>query len=130
MVVEGGSLPLSLEWKDGNGLSYGSSLDIDNLPVENYILSITDAGGCTWPSRNYNISDVGDVLIDTVYYTHAHCDQSDGSITVQATTGLAAMLVYSIDNGSTYHDNLGLFTGLPGGEEYKVKVMVNDPLQP
>lgn len=129
LALEGGTLPLALEWKDGNGQSYGSTLDIDHLPVENYILYITDAGGCTWPSRNYNIGDVGDVLIDTVYFAHSHCDQPDGSITVQATTGLAAMLVYSIDNGATYHDNLGEFTGLPEGE-YKVRVKINDPLQP
>lgn len=121
--------PLLFEWKDGSGQSFGSTLDIDHLPVENYVLSISDGNGCTWPSRNYNIQDVGDVLIDTVFYTNAHCGQSDGSLTVVATTGLTAMLLYSIDNGSTYYDNLGEFTGLPANG-YRVKVKINDPLQP
>jgi len=124
-----GTTELTFQWKDGSDQSFGSNLDINHLPVENYVLYITDGNGCTWPSRNYTIVDVGDVLIDTVFFSNAHCNQPDGTITVRATTGLAALLVYSIDNGATYYDNLGEFSGLLASE-YKVKVKINDPLQP
>jgi len=128
-LVVNGNQPVSYEWKNGNSLTISSNLDLFQLPVDNYTLFVTDGYGCSWPSRNFTINDVGDLLIDTVIVQQAHCGKADAKIMVVATTGLAAMLKYSIDNGQSYSYNLGDFYNLTAGI-YKVKVMVSDTTQP
>ena len=116
-----GTPPLILQWVDDVGNPIGSTFDIYNLSVGNYTLLVSDGNNCTTEIGPYTIYDAGDILIQDVNYTQEHCGQQDGSITVTAISGLGDMLYYSIDNGTTYFSNLGIFTSLSSGS-YVVRV--------
>ena len=120
-LIVSGIEPLSWQWIDDLGNPISSSLDIYHLPVGNYTLEVLDSNGCTTSFGPCTIIDAGDVLIDEVEFTNEHCGQQDGSIIVNATSGLSDMLFYSIDNGANYHTNQGVFTGLAAGS-YAVRV--------
>ncbi|MDT8393961.1 MAG: PKD domain-containing protein, partial [Bacteroidales bacterium] len=116
-----GLQPLSWYWLDDIGDTVSTSLDIYHLPVGNYTLEVLDGNGCTTNFGPFTIIDAGDVLIDGVEFTNEHCGQQDGSITINATSGLSDMLFYSIDNGANYFANQGVFNGLSAGS-YAVRV--------
>ena len=120
-LIVSGIEPLSWQWIDDLGNPISSSLDIYHLPVGNYTLEVLDNNGCTTSFGPFTIIDAGDVLIDGVEFTNEHCGQQDGSIIVNATSGLSDMLFYSIDNGANYLANQGVFTGLAAGS-YAVRV--------
>jgi len=116
-----GDPPFILQWLDDMGTPIANTIDIFNLPVGSYTLQVTDSNNCMSNLGPYSITDAGDILIDDVEYISSHCNQQDGSITINATSGLSDMLFYSIDNGATYFSNQGVFTGLPTGS-YAVRV--------
>ncbi|MEA3476601.1 MAG: gliding motility-associated C-terminal domain-containing protein [Bacteroidota bacterium] len=116
-----GSPPFSHTWTNDMGDTIATSLSIFHLPVGNYTIQVSDGNGCTTPFGPYTIHDAGDVLIESVQYSNEHCSQQDAGITVTATSGLTDMLFYSLDNGNTYFNNQGLFTGLSAGN-YAVRV--------
>jgi hypothetical protein len=116
-----GNPPFQYQWVDDLGNPIANTIDIFHLPVGNYTLQVTDGNGCLTEFGPYAIYDAGDVLIQEVDYTQEHCGQQDGSIIITATSGLSTMLFYSIDNGSTYYTNQGIFTALPAGT-YAVRV--------
>jgi gliding motility-associated-like protein len=116
-----GNPPFQYQWIDDLGNPIANTIDIFHLPVGNYTLQVTDGNDCLTEFGPYSIIDAGDVLIEDVNYTYEHCGQQDGSITITATSGLGDMLFYSIDNGSAYYSNQGIFTGLSAGT-YAVRV--------
>ncbi len=116
-----GDPPLSYQWKDASGAVLGDSLNLFGLSVNNYYLWLTDGNSCSTLLKSYSIADAGNLLINTVSFTNADCNNNNGSITVTATSGLSDMLLYSIDNGGTWDLNLGNFPGLPGST-YFVRV--------
>jgi gliding motility-associated-like protein len=60
--------------------------------------------------------------IDSVQSQDISCfGANDGMIRIFA-TGEVSLMYYSIDNGLTYHDNGGLFEGLPPGNPYVISV--------
>lgn len=120
-LVVSGIPPVSYQWLDDMGNPVSNSLDIYHLPVGNYTLEVTDGNSCITPFGPYSIYDAGDVLIEKVEYTQEHCSQQDATITVIAVSGLGEMLFYSLDNGVTYYNNQGLFTGISAGS-YAVRV--------
>ncbi len=113
--------PFSYQWVNDLGNPVANTIDMYQLPVGNYTLQVTDSNDCVTELGPYSIIDVGEVLVEGVSFHPEHCNQSDGSIIVTATSGLGDMLYYSIDNGASYFQNLGVFTGLSGGV-YAVKV--------
>ena len=121
-----GTEPIALEWKNNAGNVLSSEEDIFNLPVGNYYLWATDGNGCNNLVSQYTISDAGDVLIASVSHSDSYCGQNNGSITITAVSGLSDMLEYSIDNGTTWYSNEGLFGGLTPGLDYDVRVRVPD----
>ena len=120
-LIISGIPPYSYQWVDDLGNPIANTLDLYNLSVGNYTLQVTDGNNCTTEFSPFSIIDAGDVLVASVSYTNEHCDQQDGSIIVTATSGLGDMLYYSIDNGTNYVQNLGVFTGLSSGT-YAVRV--------
>lgn len=116
-----GAPPFSYQWYDDLGNPISASIDLYQLPVGNYTLQVTDGNNCQTTIGPYSIIDAGDVLVAGVDFTDEHCNQQDGSIIVTATSGLGDMLYYSIDNGSNYYQNLGVFENLPSGS-YAVRV--------
>ncbi len=124
-VIKGLSIaglpPLTYQWIDDLGNPISNSLDIYHLPVGNYTLEVTDGNNCVNSFGPYAITDAGDVLIQSVDYTQEHCGQQDAGIIVNAISGLGDMLFYSIDNGATYFNNQGIFSGLSAGN-YAVRV--------
>jgi len=123
-IVVDGLQPVIYEWKNGGGTILGHDPDLYHLPVDNYILSVTDSAGCTTQLKTYTIKNVGDSLILSVDKQASHCGLNNGSITVNATAGLADMLFYAIDTNQ-FMANGGLFTGLPPGD---YQVWVKDSL--
>lgn len=116
-----GTPPFSYQWIDDLGNPVATTINLYGLPVGNYTLQVTDGDSCVTDIGPYSIIDAGNVLVESVDYTDEHCNQQDGTITVTATSGLGDMLYYSIDNGATYVQNLGVFTNLPSGS-YAVRV--------
>jgi gliding motility-associated-like protein len=121
-----GTEPIALEWKNNAGTVLSNEEDIYNLPVGNYYLWATDGNGCNNLVSQYTISDAGDVLIASVSHSDSYCGQNNGSITITAVSGLSDLLEYSIDNGTTWHSNEGLFEGLNPVLDYDVRVRVPD----
>jgi len=116
-----GTPPYSYQWFDDLGNPISTTIDMYQLPVGNYTLQVTDGNGCVTNFGPYSIIDVGNVLVEGVSFSAEHCDQADGYIVINATSGLGDLLYYSIDNGVSYFQNLGVFTGLSAGS-YAVRV--------
>jgi len=108
---------VSANWYDGNGNLIGNTPNIDNLPVGNYFLHVTDNNGCITVSNPYNITDGGNILINNVDFSSSHCDQNNGSINITVASVGNDIYEYSIDNGSAWQfDNL--FEYLQSGDYY------------
>ncbi len=114
-LVITGVEPITYRWTDGLGNLISDSLDIYNLSAGEYTLEITDSNNCVTTLGPYSIPDIGDVLIQSVAYSQEYCNHQNGSITVTAVSGFEEMLVYSIDGGATFLNNLGIFPGLSAG---------------
>jgi gliding motility-associated-like protein len=119
LMVEG-TEPLAFEWFDGDGNLVADTLDIYNLPVNNYYLHVLDDHGCETVSEAYTIADAGDVEISEVDYSPGHCGQEIGFIEITATTGSGTELMYSKDNGNSWQTS-NQFVDLPAGN-YFIKV--------
>jgi gliding motility-associated-like protein len=113
--------PYTLTWKNGSGSILGTTPDLYHLPVDNYTLWVSDSAGCITPVKTYTIHNVGDTLILSVNNSAAHCARPDGSIQINATSGLTEMLQYSL-NGTDWFSNGGLFSQVvPGSYQVWVK---------
>jgi gliding motility-associated-like protein len=114
-----GQPPYTYQWA-ASGTPLSDALNIFHLGAGLYELSVTDGNGCSGTLASYVISDAGKILIDTASGTPAYCDNSDGTLTITAISGLGSMLNYFI---KTYNDTLsqwsdGKFTGLNRGTYY------------
>ncbi len=113
--------PYTLTWKNGSGSILGTTPDLYHLPVDNYTLWVSDSAGCNTPVKTFTIHNVGDTLILSVDNSAAHCARPDGSIQINATSGLTDMLQYSL-NGTDWFSNGGLFSQVaPGSYQVWVK---------
>ncbi len=113
--------PYTVTWKNGSGNILGTTPDLYHLPVDNYTLWVSDSAGCNTPVKTYTIHNVGDTLILSVDNSAAHCARPDGSIQINATSGLTEMLQYSL-NGTDWFSNGGLFSQVaPGSYQVWVK---------
>ncbi len=113
-------VPVTWGWYDGMGNLLGNNLDITGLPVGNYFLHVVDDHGCVSISDSYTITDAGNILIDLVNFSPAHCGQNNGTIEVFANTVAGVDYFYSIDDGNLWQDQ-PLFENLAPGS-YLVRV--------
>jgi gliding motility-associated-like protein len=116
-----GTEPFSFQWINDEGQVISTALDISGLSVGNYTLLITDGTNCQWPLGPFAIEDAGDIEILSVETQAEHCGQNDGSISIQAHSGFTNKFLFSIDNGTSFIDNEGLFTNLSSGS-YAIRV--------
>lgn len=90
--VTGGLAPFTYAWSNGS-----STQSISNLAAGNYLLTVTDALGCT-ATGSVNISNLGAPTVSTNILNHVRCyGEHNGKATVTATgTGV---LNYQWSNG-------------------------------
>ena len=120
-----GVVPDNLEWYDGSGNLLGTDLDIFGLSVGNYFLHITDTNNCVTISDSYTVTDAGNILITAVDFSPSHCSQSNGSISIAASSGAGNNFSYSILNGASGSwQPDSLFINLPSGDYF---IKVKDP---
>jgi hypothetical protein len=83
------------------------------LPAGNYDICVRDSHGCTTNGTTILISQPASAItIGSIISTNVSCfGGADGTITISSVTGGNGGYEYSIDGGSTYAANGGLFTG-------------------
>jgi gliding motility-associated-like protein len=105
--VTGGSPVYSYSWSNGSNLQ-----DLVNVPAGTYILTVTDASGCT-SINSYTVTQP-DALLATASITNVSCfGGSDGEIDVTVTGG-TANYTFLWSNGTTTEDLTGLTAGIYG----------------
>lgn len=102
---------------DGGVTQQGANV-FNGLAPNNYTLEIEDANGCT-VTQNAVLNSNSAMVIDNLTATDETCGQSDGTITVNVSLGLAPY-TYSLDAGVTTQPG-NVFNGLPGGN-YTVQI--------
>jgi len=107
----------TVEWHDGNGNLVGTEIEISDLPVGNYFLTVIDTTGCvTQVPTPFNVINTdANLIIESAEGNNATCGLSNGSIEVQ-TSVFSDLLLFSSDGGNTWHDNQGVFDNLPAGD--------------
>ena len=104
--VQGGIPPYMYSWSNG-----ASTPDLNNLPFGNYILTITDADGCTVTAAD-SVNQPAPLLAEVIAPLDASCNGSfDGSIDLNVLGGVAPY-TYLWDNGAGTQEDP---TGLPAG---------------
>ena len=89
-----------------------------NSPSGTYSVSVSDQYGCVQNLGNVNLNLSPNPTIDDIAV--ANCDvQADVTITASST---AAQIFYSLDGGTTYEDNGGVFNNLAPGT-YAVSIL-------
>ena len=89
-----------------------------NSPSGTYSVSVSDQYGCVQNLGNVNLKLSPNPTIDDIAV--ANCDvQADVTITASST---AAQIFYSLDGGTTYEDNGGVFNNLAPGT-YAVSIL-------
>ena len=120
IAASGGTAPY--EYSVDGGTTYLANGGIfTNLPAGTYPVAVRDLLGCVTLGSNLTIIEPPALNIDSEVATPTLCfGSSDGSITIAASGGTPPYL-YSIDGGTTYLANGGIFTGLAAGN-YDVSV--------
>ena len=114
--VTGGTSAYSYSW---NSTPVQTSATATTLPAGSYVVSITDASGCT-TSATATITQPTQVAA-TVAATNVLCNGgSTGSITVNGATGGSGSYQYSIDGGTTW-GSTSTFSNLTAGT-YAVEI--------
>jgi gliding motility-associated-like protein len=108
-----GSTPFAYRWEDLSGNEYGTDIDVSGLPAGQYVLTVTDANGCSLSSSTYTIVDAGNLQVTQVETNRPHCFRPDGQIIIHAFSPTGSALQYSIDDGVTYQAD-SVFSGLIG----------------
>ncbi|MCF6341443.1 MAG: gliding motility-associated C-terminal domain-containing protein [Bacteroidales bacterium] len=102
-----------------NGTNWQSDSVFTNLPAGNYFVKVGDVGDCETVFENNPvvIENIEGPEINSVNTTPETDYSADGQIDISATVSEGDVF-YSIDNGSSFQTNNGLFTGLSAGTYY------------
>ena len=85
VVANGGSSPYSYSWSPGSS----SGASATNIPAGAYVVTVTDANGCT-ATASANVTNIGGPSISASVAQHVGCfGGSNGSGTVNVSTGTA-----------------------------------------
>ncbi len=114
IVASGGAGNLEYSVDDGQTYVDNGGL-FSNLNADTYTIKIRDTAGCEYPGSLLAVTEPPSIDITNEEYENISCAGSgDGSISITASGG-TGNLVYSINNGTDYVDNNGLFTSLNEG---------------
>nr|WP_298923474.1 T9SS type B sorting domain-containing protein [uncultured Allomuricauda sp.] len=89
-----------------------------NSPAGNYHVTIEDQYGCSAPLGNVALTLTPNPTIDAIAVDNC---SNPSTVTITATSG-AAQVLYSLDNGTTYEDNAGIFNNVIAGT-YNVAIL-------
>ena len=103
-VITGGSAPLSYSWSNG-----ATTEDITGLSAGVYVLTVTDANGCT-QIQTYLVDNQANAIAYTSSITNEICSNNSGSIDLIVTGGTAPY-TYLWSNGATTASINGLSAG-------------------
>ena len=105
--VSGGTGDLVYEWNTGD-----NTASLSDLPVGNYLVTITDASGC---ETNWDVPFVGPDPITLAYEVNdVRCtDDANGAIVITGSTGGSGTLLYGLNSGPLED---GIFSGLGAGD--------------
>ncbi len=114
LTVTGGTPPYAYSVDGGSTFVQNGGV-FGGLGAGSYTTAVRDANGCVTAGGVLNITEPPALVISNVTHTDVTCNGgNDGTITIQASGGTAPY-VYSVDGGSTFADNGGLFAGLYAG---------------
>ncbi|MBW8049265.1 MAG: T9SS type A sorting domain-containing protein, partial [Cytophagales bacterium] len=106
---------------DGGATYPDSTGSFIGLSAGNYDIAVQDSNGCTAIGSTVMINEPAAISINSEVPTNVTtCGGSDGTITITASGGTGT-LEYSVDNGITFPNTTGIFTGLTVGN-YNVVV--------
>ncbi|MCF6342332.1 MAG: gliding motility-associated C-terminal domain-containing protein [Bacteroidales bacterium] len=102
-----------------NGNSWQSSNLFENLAAGNYFVKVNDPSGCetVYENNPVVIENIEGPQITAVNLVPETDYSANGQIDISATVSEGDVF-YSIDNGSSFQTNDGLFTGLSAGTYY------------
>ena len=99
-----------------NGNNWQTDSVFTDLPAGNYFVKVGDQGDCesVYENNPVIIENIEGPKINSVNTTHETDYSADGQIDISATVS-EGNVFYSIDNGSSFQKNNGLFAGLSAG---------------
>jgi gliding motility-associated-like protein len=105
----------SYEYSADGGLNYQTLNFFNGIGAGEYTLRISDGGDCESADSIVEITEPTGTTLVSADISNVTCfGYSDGSISITATSP-AGGLTYSIDNGTSYMDNSGIFDYLGAG---------------
>ncbi|RME97731.1 MAG: hypothetical protein D6772_10045, partial [Bacteroidetes bacterium] len=116
VFVSGGQPPYQLTL---NGVAVGSDTLFTDLPVGNYSVGVTDAGGCTTLLTGIALSGESIPVLDEIIRMDARCGDANGSLTLNVVGGTPPY-EYRLNNGRAQSSNV--FNNLAAGS-YTIQVV-------
>ncbi|MBL0053422.1 MAG: SprB repeat-containing protein [Bacteroidetes bacterium] len=104
----GGTPSYTYAWTNSSSVNVGNTATVSGLPAGVYVVTITDANGCTVVCTA-NITEPSALAI-TVTGTTVCNGQSNGSLTANVSGGVAGYS-YAWSNGTNWATNTGLLAG-------------------
>ncbi len=124
ITASGGNPPYTFSINGGVSFVDNSGL-FTGIAPGNYDVSVKDIKGCTMSGSTLVINEPTALLITSAMATNASCNgNTDGGITIVANGGVSPY-TYSIDGGTSYQNNNGIYTGL-AAETYQISVRDNN----
>ncbi|MGB5943181.1 MAG: PKD domain-containing protein [Leeuwenhoekiella sp.] len=115
----GGSEPYLVNWTGPNGYT-STEISISGLEAGEYILEITDEGGCPF-SESYTIEQPEELLIATENEQNISCfEASDGAIALNITGGSESYTYFWTKDGEAFSSERNLDGLAPGTYEVTV----------
>jgi len=110
ITLTGGTLPYM--YSIDNGVTFVTTNIFNGLPPGTYDIVVMDANNCGNMTA-VTVAGLGIPIINSVTTSNPACGTLNGSITINATSGVPP-LQYSIDGGTTFVTT-NVFNNLPGG---------------
>lgn len=120
-ITAGSGAGAPYQYSIDNGVTVTSTPLFSDLSSQSYHLRILDAAICQSADSVVIVTEPDEITFASEVVNSVSCfDSTNGSIQITV-NGITTDFEYSIDNGSTYFDNSGIFTGLIPGT-YQVRV--------